>query len=128
MKEDWVARSILHLTEREKFVVEGAGACPLAALLGNLVPELKSKNVVCILTGGNVDNIMLYRCLERGLAAEGRLVKFRVGIRNDPISKANFMTLISKGSYNIHRHFQDNSWTDGEDYFVEVIQLALSIA
>lgn len=43
VKEDWIARAILHLVEQERFVVEGAGACPLAAILGNLVPELKSK-------------------------------------------------------------------------------------
>ncbi|KAJ8714082.1 hypothetical protein PYW08_007702 [Mythimna loreyi] len=120
VKEDWITRAMLHLSEREKFIVEGAGACPLAAIIGNLVPELKSKNVVCLLTGGNVDNIMMVRCLERGLAAEGRLVKFRVGVRNDPRSKSVLMSLIAAGGYNIHRHFQDNTWTDGADYFVEM--------
>ncbi|KAJ8723862.1 hypothetical protein PYW07_007842 [Mythimna separata] len=119
VKEDWVTRAMLHLSEREKFIVEGAGACSLAAIIGNLVPELKSKNVVCLLTGGNCDNVMLVRCLERGLSAEGRLVKFRVGVRNDPKSKAVFTSLIAAGGYNIHRHFQDQSWTDGSDYYVE---------
>ncbi|XP_026742976.1 uncharacterized protein LOC113504747 [Trichoplusia ni] len=120
VKDDWIARSMLHLTEREKFVVEGAGACTLAVVIGNLVPELKLKNVVCLLTGGNCDNVMLTRCLERGLAAEGRLVKFRVGVRNDPISKATLMKLLANGGYNMHRHYQDNSWTQDEDYFVEM--------
>lgn len=43
VNEDWIARSILHLVEKERFVVEGAGACPLATIIGNLVPELKLK-------------------------------------------------------------------------------------
>ena len=46
VKEDWVTRAMLHLSEREKFIVEGAAACTLAAILGNLVPELKSKKYV----------------------------------------------------------------------------------
>lgn len=39
---------MLHLLEREKFIVEGAGACPLAAIMGNLVPELKLKKYVIV--------------------------------------------------------------------------------
>ncbi|CAH0690236.1 unnamed protein product [Spodoptera exigua] len=77
-------------------------------------------SVVCILSGGNVDNILLNRCMERGLASEGRLVKFRVGVRNDPVSKSKLLSLIASGGYNIHRHFQDNSWTNGTEYFVEM--------
>ncbi|CAH0756470.1 unnamed protein product [Diatraea saccharalis] len=78
VKEDWIARAILHLVEKERYVMEGAGACPLAAIIGNLVPELKIKNVVCIMSGGNIDQITLTRCIDRGMSAEGRLVLFRV--------------------------------------------------
>lgn len=46
VKDDWIARSILHLSEREKFIVEGGGALPLSAIIGNLVPELKTKKYV----------------------------------------------------------------------------------
>lgn len=35
-------------------------------------------SVVCVLSGGNIDAIMLGRSLDRGLAAEGRLIKFKV--------------------------------------------------
>lgn len=48
VKEDWITRAMLHLQEREKYIVEGAAACTLAAILGNLVPELKSKKYVSI--------------------------------------------------------------------------------
>lgn len=36
------------------------------------------------------------------------------------MAKSNLMSLISSGGYNIHRHFQDNSWTEGDAYYVEV--------
>ncbi|XP_047994544.1 L-threonine ammonia-lyase-like isoform X2 [Leguminivora glycinivorella] len=80
VKEDWIARAILALIEQERFVVEGAGACPLAAIIGHMVPELKTKTVVCLVTGGNIDTRFLARCIDRGLAAEGRLIKFRMRI------------------------------------------------
>ncbi|KAL0819572.1 hypothetical protein ABMA28_007663 [Loxostege sticticalis] len=120
VKEDWIARSILHLVEKERYVVEGAGACPLAAIIGNLVPELKLKNVVCILSGGNIDQITLTRCIERGLSAEGRLVKFGVGIQNTLAANTQLLKLLSNGGYNVVRQFRDNWWTEDETYHVEV--------
>lgn len=34
---------MLHMMEHERYIVEGAAACPLAAIIGKLVPELKNK-------------------------------------------------------------------------------------
>jgi len=65
-----LARAVLRLMELEKAVVEGAGAAPLAACLGGLVPELAGKKVVLLLCGGNIDLNTLDRVIERGLAAE----------------------------------------------------------
>ncbi|XP_075982913.1 L-threonine ammonia-lyase-like isoform X2 [Anticarsia gemmatalis] len=119
VKDDWVARAMLHLVEREKFIVEGMGASTMAAIIGNLVPELKTKTVVCILSGGNVDGLMLNRCFERGLAAEGRLIKFKVGVLNQPGAKTALMRTISNAGYNVITHFVDNFWTE-KDYRCEV--------
>ncbi|CAH0728494.1 unnamed protein product, partial [Brenthis ino] len=120
VKEDWIARAILHLVEQERLVVEGAGACPLAAIIGNLVPELKSKNVVCVLSGGNIDAIMLGRSLDRGLAAEGRLIKFKVLISDFASSYEQLARLLAEGGYNLIRQFQDRIWVENEIYRVEV--------
>ncbi|CAB3249267.1 unnamed protein product [Arctia plantaginis] len=114
VKEDWIARAMLHLAEREKFIVEGTAACTLAAILGFLVPELKQKNVICLLTGGNVDSLMLNRSLQRGLTAEGRLVKFKVGVYNKPNAASDLMKLLATRGYNIITHFIDNCWTEGD--------------
>ncbi|XP_059053326.1 L-threonine ammonia-lyase-like isoform X2 [Achroia grisella] len=120
VNEEWIARAMLHLVEKERFVVEAAGACPLATIIGNLVPELKLKNVVCILSGGNVDNLLLVRCLDRGLAAEGRLVKFTVGIKNNPMENSQLLKLLANGGYNLVRLFRDNSWVEDDTYSIEV--------
>lgn len=51
-------------------------------------------SVVCILSGGNIDQITLTRCIERGLSAEGRLVKFGVNIIfYQPIQKLGFLAI-----------------------------------
>ncbi|KAJ0173578.1 hypothetical protein K1T71_010727 [Dendrolimus kikuchii] len=120
VNEDWIARSILYFMEKERFIVEGAAATTFAAILGNLVPELKLKHVVCILSGGNVDNILLSRCFDRGMAAEGRLVKFRVYVNDSSKSKAQLLKLLSNGGYNIISEFQDSIWVQDEIYTVEI--------
>lgn len=43
VKEDWVARAIMHIVEEERFVVEGAGAVGVAAVMAGLFPNLKGK-------------------------------------------------------------------------------------
>jgi threonine dehydratase len=50
----------------------------LAAFLSGKLPHLKGKRVVNILTGGNIDLTTLGRIIERGLAVDGRLVKYDV--------------------------------------------------
>ncbi|XP_021186424.2 L-threonine ammonia-lyase [Helicoverpa armigera] len=84
VKEDWVARAIMHVVEEEKFVIEGAGAVGVAALMAGLFPNLKGKKVVVVISGGNIDTTTFGRALERGMAAEGRLVKFKVSISDRP--------------------------------------------
>lgn len=75
VKEEWIALAILRLVELEKCVVEGAGAAGLAAILAGHLDEYKNKRVVLLLCGGNIDTTIFGRCLERGLAAEGRLLR-----------------------------------------------------
>merc|ERR1719270_2658591 len=94
--EEWIAISILRLIEMEKAVVEGGGASGVAAVLANLVPELKGKKVVIPLCGGNIDTTILGRCLDRGLAADGRLVKFSVTVSDRPGGIADQESLLSE--------------------------------
>jgi threonine dehydratase len=99
--EHELALAILRLLELEKAVVEGAGAAPLAACLAGLVPELKGKNVVLPLCGGNIDTPILGRILERGLASDGRLCRFTATISDRPGGLARFAGLIAEAGASI---------------------------
>jgi threonine dehydratase len=79
VSEKMIALAMLRLLETERCVVEGGGAAGLAALLpGGALDrhDLRGKNVVVLLCGGNIDITMLGRVIDRGLAADGRLIRF----------------------------------------------------
>ncbi|KAM3572260.1 hypothetical protein VYU27_005750, partial [Nannochloropsis oceanica] len=85
--EKMIALAMLRLLENERSVVEGGGATGLAALLpgGPLdLPEYKDKNVVVLLCGGNIDITMLGRVIDRGLAADNRLIRFIATVSDRP--------------------------------------------
>jgi len=81
--EEEIANAILILMEREKCVVEGAGAVPLAAVI-NQKFWIKERNIGLVISGGNIDVNMISRIIERGLAKDGRLVRCKVHIRDVP--------------------------------------------
>lgn len=120
VNEDWIARAILRLIEQEKYVVEGGGAVGVAAIMAGLVPELEGKKVVCILSGGNIDTTILGRCLERGLAAEQRLVKFKVTVSDRPGGIAELCKLISSTGVSIKDIIQERAWVHGDIFSVRV--------
>merc|ERR1712051_454970 len=96
VSEEWIAIAILRLVEMEKAVVEGGGASGVAAVLAGLVPELAGKKIVIPLCGGNIDTTILGRCLDRGLAADGRLVKFSCTISDRPGGMSELVSLLSE--------------------------------
>lgn len=86
VSEHLIAIAMLRLIEMEKTVTEGAGAAALAALLpgGPLFGKFKGKKVVVPLCGGNVDTPVLGRVMERGLAADHRLIRFTATVSDRP--------------------------------------------
>ena len=61
VSENDIASAVLLLLERQKTVVEGAGAVPLAALLSGVLPVGPGERVVAVLAGGNIDmNIVFF--------------------------------------------------------------------
>src|SRR3984893_3167995 len=83
VEEEEIANAILLLLEREKTLVEGAGAAAIAALLNHKLP-LKGKKVAVLVCGGNIDVTLLARIIERGLVKDGRLVRLRVLLPDYP--------------------------------------------
>ena len=98
--EEELANAILLLLEIEKTVVEGAGAAPLAALLNRRL-GLETKNVVLVLSGGNIDVTMISRIIERGLVKDARLVKLSVILRDQPGALARLAALVGEARANI---------------------------
>ena len=80
--EEQISRAVLVLLERCKWVVEPAGAVPLAALLAGFVPG--DDPVALVLSGGNVDPLLLTRLVEHGLTAAGRYLMVRVVLADRP--------------------------------------------
>jgi len=75
-----IAQAVLMLLEREKTVVEGAGAVGVAALLHHRFAGLDGKRVAVVLSGGNIDVNLISRIIEHGLVQTGRLASFVVTV------------------------------------------------
>ena len=84
VSEEEIIRAVFFLLEREKLVVEGAGAVGVAALLEGRIRVDAGDSVVCILSGGNIDMNMVSRIIDRGLWADGRLASLSVVVRDRP--------------------------------------------
>lgn len=83
VNEDEISTAILTMMEQQKTIAEGAGAVSVAAVLANKLP-LKGKNVVCVVSGGNIDVTILSRVIERGLLNTGRTYQLCVELSDRP--------------------------------------------
>ena len=111
--EKEISLAVLRLLENEKIVVEGGGASGLAALLpGGALDreEFKGKNIVVPLCGGNIDTTVLGRVLERGLAADKRLVNFTATVSDRPGGIARLTTLLSEEGASIKDIYHERAW------------------
>jgi threonine dehydratase len=74
--EEEISRAMLLLIERAKAVVEPAGAAGLAAIMAGRIPG--TGPVVAVLSGGNIDPLLLTKLIEHGLSAAGRYLTLRI--------------------------------------------------
>jgi threonine dehydratase len=110
--EEEIANAILLLLEREKTVVEGAGAAPVAALLNRKVPN-PGRKVAMILGGGNIDVNLISRIIERGLVKDGRLVKLQARLPDRPGALARFTAVIAEKRANVIEIYHNRAFTHG---------------
>jgi threonine dehydratase len=82
VSEESLSRALLLCLERAKLVVEPAGVAGVAALLED--PRAFEPPVAVVLSGGNIDPLLLMRVLRHGLAVAGRFLSFRVRIPDQP--------------------------------------------
>ena len=111
--EKEVAIACLRLIENEKLVAEGGGAIGLAPILpgGPLhCPENKGKTVVIPICGGNIDTTTLGRVIDRGLAADSRLVRFIATVSDRPGGIANLTRLLADVGASVKDIYHERSW------------------
>ncbi|MEY4655232.1 MAG: hypothetical protein RL523_631 [Actinomycetota bacterium] len=99
VSENEIAKAILVLLERSKQVVEPAGAVGVAAILAGKL-KLKGKTVV-ILSGGNMDPLLLQRVVRHGLAAAERYTTISVMLPDRPGQLALTAEVIAKANANV---------------------------
>ncbi|TFB65272.1 threonine ammonia-lyase [Cryobacterium sp. Hz9] len=97
--EDDTARALLVLLERAKLVVEPAGAVAVAAILaGKITP---TGPTVAILSGGNIDPLLMQRVISHGLAASGRYLTLRIMLPDRPGQLARISELLAEATANV---------------------------
>ncbi len=109
-----IEHAIVVLLEIEKTVVEGAGAAGLAALLREQASggtRFKGKRIGLVLTGGNIDPLMLGELIERGMVRAGRLARIRVDLRDLPGALAHATKLIADAQANITEVHHQRAFT-----------------
>ncbi|MFJ7075099.1 threonine ammonia-lyase [Streptomyces sp. NPDC098781] len=99
VSEDELATALLLCLERAKLVVEPAGASPVAALLSD--PDAFEGPVVAVLSGGNVDPLLLQRVLRHGMAAQGRYLAVRLRLTDRPGALATLLGALSVVDANV---------------------------
>ncbi|WP_405679469.1 threonine ammonia-lyase [Streptomyces sp. NBC_01511] len=99
VSEDELSSALLLCLERAKLVVEPAGASPVAALLST--PRAFRGPVVAVLSGGNVDPLLMQRILRHGMAAAGRYLGLRLRITDRPGALATLLGVLSVADANV---------------------------
>eukprot|EP00050_Salpingoeca_kvevrii_P014654 m.38583 g.38583 ORF g.38583 m.38583 type:complete len:451 (+) comp5892_c0_seq1:80-1432(+) len=107
-----LALAVLRIVEKEKCVVEGGGAAGLAAILpgGPVHEQLQGKTVVVPFCGGNIDTTVLGRVIERGLAADGRLVRFTATVSDRPGGIARLTALLAREGASLKDIYHERAW------------------
>jgi threonine dehydratase len=97
--EDDLARAILVLMERAKLVVEPAGAAGVAAILAGKVQA--AGPTVAILSGGNIDPLLMQRVIAHGLEASDRYLTVRIMLPDRPGQLATISQILAEVGANV---------------------------
>jgi threonine dehydratase len=109
--EDTLERAVMQLIEVQKLVAEGAGAAGLAAMLA-YGERFAGKRVGTVICGGNIDARMLAHILMRGLVRDGRMVRLRIEITDQPGALARLAGVIGKAGGNIIEIYHQRMFHD----------------
>ncbi|AYY14366.1 threonine ammonia-lyase [Actinobacteria bacterium YIM 96077] len=99
VSEEALSQALVSLLERAKQVVEPAGAAAVAALLED--PGVYEPPVVAVLSGGNIDPLLLMRVIRHGMAAAGRYLSIRVRVPDAPGALAKLLGELASVDANV---------------------------
>ena len=105
-----IEQAIVMLLEIEKTLSEGAGAAALAALL-RYPEQFKGRKVGLVLSGGNIDPMLLAAIIGRGMVRSGRLARIVVSARDVPGSLARVTTLVAEAGANVQEIHHQRAFT-----------------
>ena len=121
VSDDEIASAVLRLMEKEKVVAEGSGAMPVAAIMFDKIP-LENKNIVCLISGGNIDVNILSRVINRALLKMGRICNLTIELLDKPGQLRDVSTIIAELGANVIRvrHNQGGEGTDINDCYLKI--------
>ena len=99
VSEESLSRGLLAVLERAKMVVEPAGAAAVAAILDD--PDRFETPACAVLSGGNIDPLLLGKVIRHGLASAGRYLYLRVLIPDLPGGLASLLTEVGSAGANV---------------------------
>ncbi|MBN2721599.1 MAG: threonine ammonia-lyase [Campylobacterales bacterium] len=114
VREDEIANAILFLLEKQKILVEGAGAVGVAALMHNKLKLHKNSKVGIVVSGGNIDVTMLSLIIEKGLMKSARKMKLMVTLVDKPGALMKFTEILRSVGANIVQIGYDRTSIDLE--------------
>ncbi|HEX7353762.1 MAG TPA: threonine ammonia-lyase [Mycobacteriales bacterium] len=99
VSDEELSRALVLMLERAKLVVEPAGAAGVAALMS--APDAFEPPVVAVVTGGNIDPLLLGKVIRHGLVAAGRYPRLRVRVPDNPGSLARLLDVLAATAANV---------------------------
>jgi threonine dehydratase len=101
VSEELISRALLLMLERAKLVVEPAGVVSVAALLDPDLAAGFAPPVVAVLSGGNIDPLLMLRVIQHGMAAAGRYLALRLRVPDRPGSLAALLSVLAGTRANV---------------------------
>ncbi|WP_431813277.1 threonine ammonia-lyase [Kocuria sp. cx-455] len=103
VSEDSLAQALIFMLERNKMVVEPAGAVGVAAILEGRLKEFYGNlgNTVVLLSGGNIDPMLMLKVIQRGLSAAGRYMTIKMMLTDRPGELALISRIIADMDANV---------------------------
>ncbi|MBC7597207.1 MAG: threonine ammonia-lyase [Kineosporiaceae bacterium] len=123
VSEESLSRSLLMLLERAKLLVEPSGAAGVAAILEN--PTSFEGPIVAVLSGGNIDALVLLEVIRHGLASAGRFLMFRVRIGDRPGNLMRLLTDLAEMELNVLNVTHDRA---SESLGIGKVEVAIQVA